>query len=463
MDQPASQQALETPAGLAAQTKDWDATETAARIASGEVSTVEVVQAAIERAEASQATINAIKHPMYEVGLKRAEQPTTGCFAGVPTFIKDMEAWKGGPTGYGTAGMPALVAEANAASVAEFCSTGPIALGKSTTAEFGLTATTEPVHGTATRNPVNLEHSSGGSSGGASALVAGGVVPIAHGGDGGGSIRIPAAFCGLVGLKATRGRLAPMASAARMPIKIATYGVLTRSVRDTAAFYAAVDPAPQGMAPIGHVKGPGTDKFRVGLFIDTPSGEAVDPEVREATLATARRLESLGHSVDTVPAPYDQQFADDFLLHWAMLAAGVEFTVKRTPGSDVNRLEPWTRGLAAKARREWWKIPSAIWRLRKYQADYARVFERCDVLMCPTTAEPAPKIGDLSAGQPFEQKLRRLVQLFPYTPVQNASGGPAISVPVAHSSSGLPIGVQLAAPWGEERRLIELAFALEAG
>jgi amidase len=173
-------------------------------------------------------------------------------------------------------------------------------------------------------------------------------------------------------------------------------------------------------------------------------------------------LEGFEHSVDILPAPYDQQLADDFLLHWALLAMGVEFTVKRAKGGDVSRLEPWSRGLAADARRQWWKIPGAIWRLRKYREVYERVFERCDVLLCPTTARPAPEIGHLSPAQPFEQKLERLIALMPYTPLQNASGGPAISIPAGTATNGLPIGVQLAAPWGQERRLIELAFALES-
>ena len=315
--------------------------------------------------------------------------------------------------------------------------------------------------GKPTCNPLNLGHSVGGSSGGAAALVAAGVVPIAHGGDGGGSIRIPAAFCGLVGLKASRGRLVPMATSKRMPVKLATYGVLTRSVRDTAAFFAEVDQPIQGMAPIGKVEGPGSVKRRIGVFIDPPNGSPVDPEVRAACLAVAKTLESQGHQVDFVPAPYDQQLIDDFLLHWGLLAFGVEQLVKRQPGGDVERLEPWTRNLAKQAKKKWWRIPTAIWRLRRYEAKYAETFRRCDVLLSPTTAAPAPKLGYLSADQPYEQQVERLLTLLPYTPVQNAAGGPAISLPVATNKDGLPIGVQLASPMGEERRLLELAFALE--
>jgi amidase len=446
---------------LAEESKTWDATQTAALIRSGEVSAVEVVQAAITRAKATDAELHAIVHELYAQGLAAATSERRGCFAGVPTFIKDMEDLAGAPTGLGSAAIKPGPAQETAASVAQFLSSGTITIGKSSTAEFGLNATTEPVFGKPTCNPHHLGHSVGGSSGGAAALVAAGVVPIAHGGDGGGSIRIPAAFCGLVGLKASRGRLVPMATSKRMPVKLATYGVLTRSVRDTAAFFAEVDHPIQGLAPIGKVEGPGNTKRRIGVFIDPPNGSPVDPEVRAACLAVAKTLEGQGHQVDFVPAPYDQQLVDDFLLHWGLLAFGVEQIVKRQPGGDVERLEPWTRNLAQQAKKNWWRIPTAIWRLRRYQAKYEETFRRCDVLLSPTTAAPAPKLGYLSADQPYEQQVERLLTLLPYTPVQNTSGGPAISVPVAKNKDGLPIGVQLASPMGEERRLLELAFALE--
>ena len=448
---------------LADETAAWDATETAQRIAAGEISAVEASRAAIARAEAWEPRIGAIAHRDFESGLRRAESPEPGVFSGVPTFVKDLEDLAGTPTRFGSAaagGGGAMSATAD--SVRQFLSTGAVALGKSTTAEFGLTCTVEPTGAEPTRNPLALDYSTGGSSGGAAALVAAGVVPISHGGDGGGSIRIPAAFCGLVGLKATRGRLVDMESTTQMPVKIATYGVLTRSVRDTAAFFAAA--GDQGNArdlpPIGHVEGPSDDKLRIGLFIDPPMGGEVDPEVRATTEAVARTLESMGHSVEPAPAPYDQQLVDDFLLHWALLAQGVELMVLFSKGK-VKRLEPWTRGLAGHLRRNLLRVPGAIRRLRRFPASYDTSLASFDVLLSPTTAAPAPRIGHLDSSQPFESKLERLMELLPYTPVQNASGGPAISLPLGTSSAGLPIGVQLAAPRGHERRLLELAFALE--
>lgn len=448
--------------GLAAESQGWDAVETAARIRSGAVSSGEVVEAAIARAEAWEPQLNAIARELYDRGRQRARAPSAGVFAGVPSFVKDMEDLEGAATTLGSAAVPPSAAKRTASSVAQFLSSGVIPLGKSTTAEFGLNASTEPVFGKPTCNPRHLGHSAGGSSGGAAALVAAGVVPIAHGGDGGGSIRIPAAFCGLVGLKASRGRLVPMDTTKQMPLKIATYGILTRTVRDTAAFYAQVAPGPvAGMPAIGNVEGPGKERWRIGLFVDPPTGAPVHPEIRAAVLATAKALESLGHSVDFVTAPYSLQLADDFLLYWSLLAFGVERAVKGLPGGDVTRLEPWTRQLARNAKARWWRHPGALYRLHRYADTYNRVFRRCDVVLCPTTAGPAPPLGFLSPGQPFEQQLGRLTALLPYTPVQNTAGGPAISLPMARTQEGLPIGVQLAAPLGQERRLLELAFALE--
>ncbi len=440
---------------------EWDATETAARIASGDVSVREVVEAAVTRSREWQPRINAVATPTYEQALEDSDTPRTGPFAGVPTFVKDMEDLSGVPTGFGTAAMTPRVPESSAASVAQFLSTGVIALGKSTTAEFGLTATTEPLHAEPTRNPLDLGRSPGGSSGGAAALVAAGVVPIAHGGDGGGSIRIPAAFCGLVGLKASRGRLVDMATTKRAPVQISTYGVLTRTVRDTAAFYAEVgDERSSGLPPIGNVEGPGKQPLRVGVFIDSPMGYAVHPSVREAVSNAGAALESCGHQVFDVPAPYEARFAEDFLLHWGLLAGGVELAMRSNRHCDHRKLQPWTRALARYTRRRLWKLPGAIWRLKRYATEYERVFESCDVLLSPTAAGPAPEIGHLSPATAFDDKLPRIHELLPYTPVQNASGGPAISLPMGKTDEGLPVAVQLAAALGQERRLLELAFAL---
>ncbi|MEZ4269607.1 MAG: amidase family protein, partial [Myxococcota bacterium] len=195
----------------------WDAVETAARIASGEVSAREVIESAIARAEAWEPHLRAIATPTFDAALRSADTAAPGPFRGVPSFIKDLDNVAGVPTGMGSRAFRGFVPKHTSPAVTQFLNAGFVSLGKSTTPEFGLTATTEPEHGPATRNPRNLQHSSGGSSGGAASLVAAGVVPLAYASDGGGSIRIPAACCGLVGLKPSRGRLVDLERAAKMP------------------------------------------------------------------------------------------------------------------------------------------------------------------------------------------------------------------------------------------------------
>ena len=394
---------------MISEARNWDATETAELIAKKEVSAAEVIESAIARATESQPRIHAIAAECYETAKSKASGPSPGVFSGVPTFIKDLENLKGVPTGMGSRAVRGRIPEESDGSVRQFLSTGCIPLGKSTAAEFGLTATTEPVNGEPTRNPTNLEHSSGGSSGGAAALVADRVVPIAHASDGGGSIRIPASFCGLVGLKPTRGRLVDLASAKIMLVKITTYGVLTRTVRDTANFYAEVRDVPgSNLPPIGRVEGPGNRKFRIGFFTQGPFGFPTDPETEGAISALAKRLEGMGHNLFEIPSPFSTKLADDFLLHWGLMASSVEAAVLIGRLGDVNDLEPWSRGLARELRRKFWRLPGAIWRLRQFEHTYAKAFWNCDILLCPTTATPAPPLGYLSPSLSYKEKLERL-------------------------------------------------------
>ena len=441
----------------------WDATETAQRIAAGEVSSREVVQATIERLEDWEPKVHALTHFDPERALAQSDAPLQGPFGGVPTLIKDLEELAGAPCGYGSAATPPRRPKKNADTVEQFLSTGLIPIGKTTTSEYGLTATVEPINGSATRNPYNLQHTAGGSSGGTAAMVSAGVVPIAHGGDGGGSIRIPSSFCGLVGLKPSRGRLAEMAATKRMAIKIAQYGVLTRTVRDTANFYAAMDAqAPSKLLPpVGLVEGPSAEKYRIGLFIDVPMSNRIDPEVRAATEATAKRLEGMGHRVEWIQSPANQDTADDFLTYWSFNAALLEFLVTILPTGRVKKLEPWTRSLARYARQNMKHIPGAIRRLKAFEHQYNDLFSHMDILLCPTTAGPAPEIGFISPDVPFETCVERLTELLPYTPIQNVAGAPGISIPAGTTSAGLPIGVQISAAIGEERKILDLAFALE--
>ena len=330
---------------------DLDATGVASAIESGDISAVEAVDAAIARAGAVNARLNAIETPDFDRARLRAHSPGVGVFAGVPTFVKDNTDVAGLPTDHGSLAINSTPAHSNAGFTDQLLSTGLISLGKSTMPEFGFNASTEFETLPPTCNPWNTEFSSGASSGGSAALVAAGVVPIAHANDGGGSIRIPAATCGLVGLKPTRGREIFDAHASSMPVNIVSNGVLTRTVRDTAAFLAQVEryrPAPQ-LRPVGLVEGPAKRRLRIGLVMRSLPGIPVDEDTRKAVENTARILADLGHSVREIGLPLPEKellaFQDDFQHYWSLLGGPelreVDVGPELRPIPD-RRLDSWS-------------------------------------------------------------------------------------------------------------------------
>ncbi len=443
-----------------------DAVETAARIRAGELRADEVVAAAIERARALAPALNAVPTETYAAALTRAQDPPAGPFAGVPTFVKGIDDLAGVVNDHGSRAWTGRVATRTEPFVAAFLATGLVSLGMSAAPESGLTGTTEPLaHGPA-RNPWNLSHTPGGSSGGAGALVAARVVPLAHGSDGGGSIRIPAGFCGLVGLKPSRERRFAPTLGERLPVRLLTYGALTRSVRDTAHLVAALEEGipSRRLPPVGRVEGPARRRLRIGVFSDSPLGGPVDPEVRAAALAAGRTLADLGHAVEEIPCPFEAGLIEDFWLFWAFLGWGFRVLTRwtRRGGYDPGELEPWTHGLAARFWENLGKALPAVRRLRAAHRISERVFAQRDLVLCPTAATPAPEVGHLAPDVPFDTALERVRSTFCFTPIQNATGDPAISLPLGMSEGGLPIGVQLAARQGGEASLLALAYELEA-
>ncbi|HPF13948.1 MAG TPA: amidase family protein, partial [Planctomycetota bacterium] len=316
-----------------------------------------------------------------------------------------------------------------------------------------------------TGNPWNTAHSPGGSSGGAGALVAARVVPIAMGSDAGGSIRIPASACGLVGLKPSRARGFNPSENRMLPAPILTNGVLTRTVRDTAHFLHALDARMPGrrLAPLALVEGPSTQRLRIACFTDSPAGSPVDDEVVEATRQTMRTLEELGHSVESIPCPYPAEMIADTWLHIGFIAWGFSLQARFQMGrARAAQLEPWTKELAAHFRSHFTALPGAARRLRASRRISSEVYGRYDALLSPTLGALPPATGELSPDAPFAPSFERQQALIPFTPIQNASGDPAISLPLGTSASGLPIGVQLAAGEGDEAKLLALAYELEA-
>ena len=431
------------------------------RLERREVSAAELHAAATGRAHAVNAELNAVMCWVDEPAVGVAAD---GGLAGVPTVVKDNEALAGYPTSDGSNATSTRPAAASSPWVAHALALGLSPVAKTALSEFGLTATTETLRNGATRNPWNVARSTGGSSGGTAALVAAGVVPLGHGNDGGGSIRIPASCCGLVGLKPTRGRLPDIA--VPVPVDITVQGVLTRTVRDTARYYAEAERTypVADLPPIGLVEGPSATRLRVGLVTVPPMGLPVSGEAVAAVQSTADLLSALGHEIVEVAHPVDDSFGPDFLRYWGLLAGLIRVAglVDRRSGFDGSRIEPFTRELASVAREQAPLLPGTLRRLRALARDHESVYDSCDVLLSPVLAHEPPLLGYLGPDVEPRTHLLRVLRYVSFTPLQNVSGSPAISVPSGLGGAGMPLGVQLAAPFGHERRLLELAFELEA-
>ncbi len=442
----------------------WDAVETRSHLERKDVTTAEVVEAAIARARELQ-WLNAIVTPTFEQALAGAGA-AKGPFAGVPFFLKDLVRSKGVRTAWGTAATGDYIATVDDPSVKAFNALGLVSLGKSATPELGLTATTEPLAFGPCHNPWARGHSTGGSSGGAAALVASGVVPIAHASDGGGSIRIPAACCGLVGLKPTRGRF-DMEGSNMLPVNVAVHGVVSRTVRDSVEFWKALETVlPSKRFPaVGAAAPRPAKRLRIGMFLGLPVEVTVDPEVRAATQEAARLLEQLGHRVEEIPCPASREVLDDFVSLWAYISwvqpRASRFVIGRP--MDLEKLEPLTRDFAARFLSRKWATFTELKRLRGWTRGYTEACARLgfDAFLSPTLASLPPPHGYLKPDLPFDTQIERLTGFCPFTGLFNTAGAPAISLPLARAGNGMPIGVQLAAPHGADALLLELGAELE--
>ena len=445
---------------------EHDAVGLVAELRAGRVSRRELVQAAVDRTARLDPVVAGLAAERFDAALTESDDDHAGYFAGVPSYVKDNSDVLGLPTQHGTRAFAAEPATADGDVARAFGLVGLTVLGKTRLSEYGLSASAEPVGEPPVRSPWHTDHTAGASSSGSAAFVAGGAVPLAHANDGGGSIRIPAAVNGLVGLKPTRGRVPSDRMNREMPVLIVADGVVSRSVRDTAAFLREAERAyhDPGLPPVGDVTRPGRKRLRVALVTGSLTGAPVDPEVVAATEAAGRLLESLGHHVEPASVPAPASLADDFLDYWAFLALAISTGGRRTwgRGYDRSRNDALTRGLAARGRSRLWRVPAAIVRLRRSHRHTARLYAGHDVMLCPTVAAVTPEIGWLSPAQSYETVLERLLAWVAFTPVQNVTGDPAVSLPLATSATGLPIGVQLSAPRGRDRRLLEVALELES-
>jgi len=457
---------------------DTDALGLAGLVARGEVSTAELVETVLARIEAVEPTLNAVVATLADRARQQAAatRPGDGPFAGVPYPIKDLGAALAGvPTSNGTALLRDLPAPVTTTAVARLEAAGLIPVAKTTTPEFGLSFATESRALGPTRNPWNTAHTPGGSSGGSAALVAAGVVPAAHGSDGGGSIRVPAACCGLFGLKPSRGRVPAGPVLGEGWGGLAGEHAITRSVRDSAALLDAVaglapgDPytAPTPQRPfLAEVhRAPG--RLRIALDLHERPGAPLDPACRAATEDAARLCESLGHDVIEVGPQYDATaFGGAFMaLVTAHVATDLgriaHFLARPIPDAALEALTARLRGdgqnLAATALVQARDVLHGIGR------GLGTFFETYDLWLTPALARSPVPIGWIDTDSAdTDTTLARQLAFSPYTQIANAAGIPAMSLPLGgETDAGLPLGVQVLAPYGREDVLFRLAGQLE--
>ena len=447
-----------------------DATALAARLRSGEVSPTELVEAAIARCEEVQPVLGALAHTDYDRARTRAGRAAPSDpgapLAGVPTAFKDNLMVEGTPMTQGSPAVPPVPGVKDGAVARRFLGTGLIPVGTTAMPPFGWSAVTERQGGVATRNPWDVRRSPGGSSGGAGALVAAGALPVAHGNDGGGSIRIPAAACGLVGFKPSRGRLPADDWARGMPLNLVGQSVLTRSVRDVVTVFGALESGGRTAPdrPIGAAATAPSRRLRVGLLEHSPVGPPTDAPTLAVLRSTAALLESLGHHVEPADAPVDHRFEDDFVAYFSVLSLGMTLSGRRRFGRDFRRadLDPFTAGLARRAVRRALRLPVHGARLARTAAAYDSTFGDLDIVLSPVVSHVTPDIGYLDADLPFETHLERVSAWVTFTPLHNVAGAPAISLPTGADDDGLPVGVQISARRGADPLLLEVAAEIEA-
>ena len=441
-----------------------DATAQAELVAREEVTPSELVDAAIERIEKVNPEVNAVVTTFYDKAREEAKAgPAKGPFTGVPNLVKDLDNLKGTKATSGCRLLAENISPETDPVIAGFESAGFVMLGKSNTPEFGLLGTTESMLLGPCNNPWNLAHSPGGSSGGAAAAVASGMVPLAHATDGGGSIRIPASCCGVFGLKPSRGRIE--LGERQLPGDIGFQHCVSRSVRDSATALAVSEKqgADAVLPPVGRVEGPGKKRLKIAFGTADYTGNEPDADVKAATESVAKLCEELGHEVVPAVSKVDgDAFKDAFLAAWASGPSQLLALVKQMGLDPEAVLEPWTIGLAnlfdSKPADT---LEKALAQFAIVTAETADFMADYDVWLTPVLATAPPKTGEQAPSVPFDTLYERVFNYVTYTPVHNVAGTPAMSVPLSWNEAGLPIGAQFAAPLGQERVLLELAYELE--
>lgn len=452
-----------------------DAVGLAGLVRDGSLDAVEVAEAAIAMAEALNPELNAIVTPLYDAA------GTTACgvdrkapLAGVPFLVKDLDFVAGVPCSMGSRYWGTFTPQYDAEIVRRYRAAGLVILGKSNTPEVGLAASTEGSFLGPCRNPWQLSHSPGGSSGGAAAAVAAGIVPAAHGTDGGGSIRGPASCCALVGLKPSRGRISFAPDVGEGWGGLASHHALTRSVRDSAALLdVSHGPAPgdpyhppyfAGSFLARHREDPGS--LRIAIDLKPITERPVHQDCVAAVRKTAALLEDLGHRVEEARPEFAHRRLIDsanriVIANVANMVGGAANYLNRAPAVEDLEAHTWRcveggRQVSAEQYIRALKFTHAVGRA------FAAFFESYDLILSPTHLHPPPLLGWLDTGIPDgDQYMDRVEGFWGFTSAFNAAGCPAVSLPMHHTDEGLPIGVQLGAAYGAELLLLQVSRQLE--
>ncbi|WP_436872308.1 amidase [Acinetobacter haemolyticus] len=461
-----------------------------------EIQAVELLELALERSAQVNPKLNAIIILMHEQAKQRTKQNLSGPFAGVPFLVKDLfQEYQGVPTSYGSHSLKRInyTPDFNAEIVNRWEKAGIISFGRTNTPEFGIKGITEPDAWGACHNPWNLKHNSGGSSGGSASAVAGGIVPIAGAGDGGGSIRIPASYCGLFGLKPSRGRTPWGPQYSEAMHGAAMQHVLCKTVRDSAAMLDAVQGPEQ--SSLFTIQAPdqkyldiiqqSPKKLKIAFNTQSPIGTKVSKDAIQAIQQTAKLLESLGHIVvEDHPKIDGLALAKDFITTWFSQFSYMQAQIKQMTGSTDQDFELDSIALAAFGAKT--TATEYIHNLNNwglYSTQMNIFFEKYDLYLTPTTASVAPKNGEiatpawqkpilkgllklgkahyLAQGKLVEKMVQDNLSWVPFTQLANVTGLPAMSVPLYWNKHGLPLGSQFIAPFGREDRLLQLAAQLE--
>ena len=455
---------------------DHDATGLAALVAAKAVSPAELLEIAVAATEAADADLNFIAQPLFDRARAAAQGDFAGPFAGVPFVVKDLHmALAGERSGEGSRLFADYRPDYTSTLVERFAAAGFNTFAKTTTPEFGLTVTTESKAYGLTRNPWHRDRSAGGSSGGAAVAVATRSVPVAHASDGGGSIRCPAAACGLFGLKPSRGRVPSGPRSTEGWFGLTVNHVVTRSVRDSAAVLDAIHgpesgsryTAPSPERPFLSEVGRDPGRLRVALMLEPITGVPVDPQVVAATREAARLLESLGHHVDEAAPGFDAWGLTAAMT--ATVGASTAFEVaerlrvlgRTDAGDDIETVpQMWVhignRTTALELAKANVTFQTAAITLAEFLIGY-------DVILSPVFAQPVIGLGQIDLSPPdIASWTANITGYSPFTALANWTGVPAMSLPLAHDADGVPIGIMVTGRYGAEGMLLALAAQVEA-